>query len=201
MTSLSSISMVLVDKNGTLKNIMVKTADFPNLYKKAGFTSIENFQEHYTWETTLEEVKYSVSLWGKKIGKNAKNVYVFPPPLKDSKDFCGHVFLMNNKGEKSLTVSEWNKIVENICQESLVDGHDEDDEEEEEEEEEYYGVEEDREEEEEEHAQDEDEEELYVASKKKKQASADTDFLLPTGDVEEVFLDCSAELQPEEYIV
>lgn len=193
--------MVLVDKSGTLKNISVKTADLPNLYKKAGFTSIENFQEHHTWETMVDDTKYSVSLWGKKIGKNAKNQYVFPNPFKDTKEFCGNVILMNHKGEQSLTILEWNKVMDKVCQEAIgldqEDGNEEEDEEDEEEE--YYAGEEDDPEDEEETHPEEDEEELYVASKKKKHTSAEIDFMLPAVEVEEVFLDCSAELQPEEY--
>ena len=114
-----STTVVLIDKNASLKELVVKQADFPNLYKKAGFTSVENFIEHYSWDVATDKAKYSISLWGKKKGKNAKNMYAFPPPLEEANDFCGNVILVNHKGQQNLTVAEWTIIYDILCEQVL----------------------------------------------------------------------------------
>lgn len=200
-----SSSLILIDKNGTFKEIIVKLSDFHNLYKKAGFTTIDNFMEHYLWEVTTDKAKYSISLWGKKKGKNAKNVYPFPPPLEETNDFCGNVLLMNHKGQQNLTVVEWTQIYDVLCEQVLNSaGELEDEDIEEELEDDYADAADDADDDEmDEH---EEEEELYVAptkSKKKnaKNTSASIDDFVMMNDVsEEILLDCSAELQEEEYV-
>ena len=201
--SSSNITMVLIDKSGTLKDIVVKVSEFHNLYKKAGFSTVENFAEQYLWEITTEKAKYAISLWGKKKGKNAKNVYPFPPPLEENNEFCGNVVLMNYKGQQNLTVAEWTMIYDVLCEQILQR---------EDEEEEDYANDDDVEDEEgdedegeEDDGEEEEGEEVYVTpakSKKKnsKNNSVMDDFVMMNDVSEELLLDCSAELQEESYM-
>lgn len=200
-----STTVVLIDKNASLKELVVKQADFPNLYKKAGFTSVENFIEHYQWDVATDKAKYSISLWGKKKGKNAKNMYAFPPPLEEANDFCGNVVLVNHKGQQNLTVAEWTIIYDILCEQVLQSAPFDDDAEDDLEED-YVDVAVDdyAEDDEEEHAED-DEEEIYVTpllpkKKNSKNSHSADDFVMMNDISEEVLLDCSAELQEEDYL-
>lgn len=198
-------TMVLIDKNGSLKEIQVKLADFPNLYKKAGFSNADHFIEHYTWEITTDKGKYAITVWGKKKGKNAKNTYQFPPPLEDVADFCGHCILMNQKGLQNLTVAEWNHIYDILCEQVMhTAGETFDDEMEDEMDEEYDGLADEETDEINEVNENEEDEEIYMApTKPKRKQNKNTvatvhDFM--NDAPEETLLDCSAELQAEEYL-
>lgn len=210
-----STTMLLIEKSGTVKEITVKLSEIHNLYKKAGFSTAENFIEHYVWDIDGEAnptnsldkpleglpKKYSISLWGKKKGKNAKNVYQFPPPLEETTDFCGNVILMNHKGQQNITIAEWNHIYDVLCEQvihSTIEYDDDD----------AVAEEEDNEEEEEEDNDDNEEEEdeedeitAYTTAPKHKKKNSEpiaSEFIF---GVEDTYLDCSAELQTEEYVV
>jgi len=195
---MSSATILLIEKNGSIKELTVKLSEFPNLYKKAGFTFVENFIEHYTWEVQTEDKKYSISVWGKKKGKNAKNAYQFPPPLEETNDFCGNVVLINHKGQQSLSIVEWNNIYDLLCEQVL---HAAEPDEEEEEELEELEEEEDIEDDPEELLEEEEkEEETFVPTKRKSKTQAKSFTVELEEEIEDSFLDCSAELQAEEYL-
>jgi hypothetical protein len=69
------------------------------------------------WTKNIDNVPYSISVYGKKIGKaNYENKYEFPPPI-DKELFFGScaIICKKNKSEYiSLTIPLWTKIYEKL---------------------------------------------------------------------------------------
>ena len=223
-------TVLLIDKSGTVKEIQVKQEDIPNnLYKKAGLKTPEDFTEQFVWELNLgengasrttfeteEEIttpsstteNYSISIYGKKVGKHSKNAYGFPPPLEET-NLYGNCILVNNRG--SITLKEWNNLFEMIYEKYEAEEEDDEakDSSSEDDGEAPDDVEDDVEEDDvEEDDVEEDDEANAMAEKnagrkrknnKKAIKTACSDFELTY--TEEQFLDCEMELEPEEYLV
>lgn len=215
--SKSMRTVLFIDKSGTVKEIQVKQEDIPNnLYKKAGLKLPDDFVEQFVWELNLGENRetyetsssssaenYSISIYGKKGGKNSKNMYGFPPPLEET-NLYGNCLLVNNRG--SITLKEWNNLFEMIYEK--YDAEEEEDEAISETEEDGELQDEADDEEEMEDEMDEPDEEETMTDKntkkgrkngKKSSKTASQDFELTY--TEEQFLDCVMELEPEEYLI
>ena len=107
-------AILIVEKNGNIKETTVKTYVESDLYKKAGFKTNDGFQMHTSWSAEIDEKLYTVQLFGKTTGKsNQENKYEFPPPV-DSVLFFGSCVLVNvvNNIVSDLSSSEWAKIYE-----------------------------------------------------------------------------------------
>lgn len=99
-------TLLIVDKNASIKESNVKS--FTDLYKKAGFKSAEGFEKVNEW--TIDTV--TVSLYGKTAGRaGQENKYDFPPPV-DTVLFFGSCVLLVEDG--NLTKSQWEKIYEKL---------------------------------------------------------------------------------------
>lgn len=221
-------TVLLIDKTGTVKEIQVKQEDIPNnLYKKAGLKSPDDFTEQFVWELNLGENgqsrtfeigenaeettassstdNYSISIYGKKVGKHSKNAYGFPPPLEET-NLYGNCLLVNNRG--SITLKEWNNLFEMIYEK--YDAEEDDDEakdsssEADDDGDAQDEADEDEEPEDELDEPDEDEGQTEKISGRKRKSNkknvktASSDFELTY--TEEQFLDCEMELEPEEYL-
>lgn len=144
--------LLIVEKNGNIKETKVKNLQVSELYKKAGFKSEEGFLEPVvSWPRpgidpfTLD---YQIQVYGKTKGRaGQENKYDFPPPI-DSTLFFGNVAMIAVRpegGVVDLTMSAWEMVYEQLFGgfEDLVDSHGRslDDSEEDSEEEELEGVE------------------------------------------------------------
>ena len=97
---------LIVEKTGVIKESSVKTFVESDLYKKAGFKTPEGFERVHQW--TINNV--TVSLYGKTSGRaGQENKYDFPPPV-DKLLFFGSCILTSDKG--SLKKTEWEDIYE-----------------------------------------------------------------------------------------
>jgi|TARA_B110000114_G_scaffold171042_1_gene196443 hypothetical protein len=108
-------SIVLVDKNGTLKQTKVKDLSREKLHTKCGFKKNVNFDSRTTWTIDIDGSKYTVELWSKNDGKaNTENKYDFPPPVDTELYFgtCCIIRLSDDDEIISLTIDEWTKIYE-----------------------------------------------------------------------------------------
>lgn len=221
-------SVLIVEKNGSVKQVDIKTYNEAELYKKAGIKSAEGFVLQTSWSADIKDKKYNVHLYGKTTGKaNFENKYEFPPPV-DNVLFFGSCILVNiiNGVVSNLNEKEWEQIYE-----FLYGGFEdiEDSEEEEESEDDIPRTksgyakdgfivdddeeDEDDEDESEEEALDEDEEEVYVKKTKKtskisvkaaakKPASTKSKkkaVSVETEIPETTYMDCTKELDYEEY--
>jgi hypothetical protein len=111
------VTILVVEKTGEIKEVVLKSIDQTELYKKAGFKSADGFQSHAQWN--IENVKnkdYCIHVYGKTTGRaNQENKYEFPPPI-DNTLFFGNCLIVNKKGDTlvSLSSEEWLAIYENL---------------------------------------------------------------------------------------
>jgi hypothetical protein len=106
-------NLVLIEPNGTLKNLKTKEINNDILYKKCGFRVNDDFLPRHTWRVQLSTELYIVSLWGKKNGKaNFENKYDLPPPLDKDLYFGTCVLVRTNDagGFIDLDKDTWEKI-------------------------------------------------------------------------------------------
>lgn len=109
--------ILVVEKNGSIKEISVKDFNEDELYKKAGFKTKDGFGPQIHWAQKNGDTPCMVSLYGKTKGRaGMENKYDFPPPI-DTVLYFGSCILLN-RNEKSqlfdLTKIEWLKIYEKL---------------------------------------------------------------------------------------
>jgi len=131
-------SIVIVEKNGDLKDQEYKSSTIDELYKKCSFKKADGFGKVIEWTYSKKgENMITVELWARDDGQaNQENKYDFPPPV-DSSLFFGNCALLardSNMSIVDLTVEKWNKVYEHLFGgfETLADNEDEDEEEEDE---------------------------------------------------------------------
>lgn len=223
-----SVTIIVVEKNGTIKEVEMKNYDEQELYKKAGFKIKEGFINHTQWAIPeLNGKTYSISMYGKTTGRaNQENKYEFPPPI-DTVLFFGNCVLVNNVGGKptNLSAKEWDGIYQFLYG-GFEDLDDEDSElsEDDEEDEQLprtksgyvkddFIVDDDEEEEEDEESEEEDEEseeEVYIPTKKRARKPVEKKAkgkkannpltVFETATAESNYLDCASELSEEPYV-
>jgi hypothetical protein len=126
--------IMVIDKNGNIKETNIKEYKENELFKKANFKSSEGFLLQTTWDVLIDDRNYHISLYGKTNGKaGQENKYEFPPPI-DSVLFFGGCVLINESKSGSildLRVSEWHSIYDKLMGgfEDIHDNDDDDDEE------------------------------------------------------------------------
>jgi hypothetical protein len=119
---IQNISVIIVEKNGSLKSLTIKEYKEDELYKKCGFKKADDFVKQTEWSNIkIDGKKYIVVLYGKTDGKaNTENKYDFPPPVDSTLFFGNCVLVAHVKKENSeyglchLTLELWNKIYEKL---------------------------------------------------------------------------------------
>jgi hypothetical protein len=116
-----SLTIIIVDKSGTLKTLTVKDYKVEDLFKKCGFKKSEGFSLQVEWPVKLNSQKYLIQMYGKLDGKaNMENKYDFPPPVDKNLYFgaCALVGMLrddsNNCSHINLSIELWNKIYEKL---------------------------------------------------------------------------------------
>jgi hypothetical protein len=115
------LSIIIVEKSGTLKPLLIKDFKEEELYKKCGFKKAEDFVKQTEWNAKYDGKKYYFQVFAKSEGRaNSENKYDFPPPI-DTKLFFGScaiiAFIKNTNGGKTyvdLSVPLWNKMYEKL---------------------------------------------------------------------------------------
>ena len=114
---MAPLSILIIEKNGTVKETTIKSFDESDLYKKAGFKTEDGFKCHTTWNIEeLDGVSYSISVYGKTNGRaNQENKYEFPPPI-DNTLFFGSCVIINKRSDvlTNITSKEWDKIYDHL---------------------------------------------------------------------------------------
>jgi hypothetical protein len=116
-----SLTIIIVNKDCSLKTLTVKDYKVEDLYKKCGFKKSEGFTLQVEWAVKLEGQKYLIEMYGKLDGKaNMENKYDFPPPVDKQLYFgsCALVGMIrddsNNKSYINLNIELWKKIYEKL---------------------------------------------------------------------------------------
>jgi hypothetical protein len=110
------ITILSIEKSGSIKEHELKTYEESQLYKKAGFKSAEGFELQTEWGAEVNNKKYSVSVYGKTNGRaGQENKYEFPPPI-DNTLFFGACVLVNkqNGSPTSITKDEWKLVYDHL---------------------------------------------------------------------------------------
>jgi hypothetical protein len=125
MSLVQSLNIIIVEKNGSLKNLLIKDFKEEDLYKKCGFKKPHDFIKQTEWKVKIDGTKYLVQVYAKTEGRaNNENKYDFPPPI-DTQLFFGSCAITLKKIEKndydadnykytSLTLDLWEKIYEKL---------------------------------------------------------------------------------------
>lgn len=112
-----TLSIIIVDKVGTLKPLNVKTFNKDELYKKCGFKKDTNFSLKYTLNMKLNDKNYYFSFYGKSDGKNNfENKFPILSVLNIK--IYGNFAIVGydeNQLPINLTMDMWNCISEQLC--------------------------------------------------------------------------------------
>ena len=130
--------IVIVEKNGDLKDQEYKGLTTDELYKKCSLKKADGFGKVAEWVYSKKgENMITVELWARNDGQaNQENKYDFPPPA-DNELFFGNCVLLardSNMNMVDLTVEKWNKVYEYLFGgfETLAENEEDDDDEEDE---------------------------------------------------------------------
>ena len=133
-----TVTVLVFEKNGTIKELAIKKFNELELYKKAGLKSSTGFNNRTIWNVDgIKGKSYHLSLFGKIDGRaNSENKYEFPPPV-DNTLFFGNCILINKDEDDvpiNMTKKEWLEVYDHLYGGFDDIGDDDDDDEEEEEE-------------------------------------------------------------------
>jgi hypothetical protein len=123
--------IVLIEKNGTVKQSIAKEVSRDTLYKKCGYKKPDGFEKRTTWNVKVNKEKVTVELWAKDDGKaGMENKYELPPPIDETLFFGTYAIIRtdDNGDIISLTSEMWNKVYDTLF--GGFDDVEEDDEEE-----------------------------------------------------------------------
>jgi hypothetical protein len=116
-----NLSIIIVEKTGQLKSLMIKDFKEEELYKKCSFKKAEDFVKQTEWKIKTEGNKWLISVYGKTDGRpNSENKYDFPPPIDTRLLFgnCAIVAKMKNSENQlvftNLTLQIWEKMYEKL---------------------------------------------------------------------------------------
>lgn len=110
-------NVLIIEKLGAFKELNIKKYKEEELYKKAGFKSNDGFKNVHSWSIMVKDKSYIISVYGKTNGRaGQENKYEFPPPI-DNTLFFGNCLLtnQNDKNEiQDLSKVEWDAIYEQL---------------------------------------------------------------------------------------
>ena len=111
-------SIIIVEKSGEIREKTIKTLVETDLYKSAGFKSAADFKCQTVWNLDVDDVSYSIEVYGKSTGRaGQENKFEFPPPLDNTLFFGNCVILQRDKPTGKiigLKSAEWEVIYESL---------------------------------------------------------------------------------------
>ena len=105
--------VLIIETNGTVKELAMKQYVEADLYKRAGFKTPDGFQQHGTFSMKTIPDTFKVKLYGKITGKaNRENKYEFPPPVDNTLFFgsCLLIALSDTDVPIDLTKGMWETL-------------------------------------------------------------------------------------------
>lgn len=120
-SQLKNISIIIIDKNGSLKSLAIKEYNESELYKKCGFKKPDGFIKQCDWTIKIDGKKCNITLFAKAEGKaNTENKFDFPPPVDTLLLFGSCIIVKSIKSSdgswviESCSIDQWNKIYEKL---------------------------------------------------------------------------------------
>jgi hypothetical protein len=118
MSQSKGLTILIVDKGGSIKTLTVKDYKVEELYKKCGFKKSEGFSLQVEWPVKLDNQRYLIQMYGKLDGKaGTENKYDFPPPVDNNLYFgsCALVGMLRvDRTHINLSIDLWDKIYEKL---------------------------------------------------------------------------------------
>uniref|UniRef100_A0A6C0IJC8 Uncharacterized protein n=1 Tax=viral metagenome TaxID=1070528 RepID=A0A6C0IJC8_9ZZZZ len=111
------ISILIVEQNGTIKQVKSKDLSRDILYKKCGFRSNENFDRTAVWTIDYNKELVNIELWAKNEGKaNNENKYDFPPPVDNALYYgsCALIRVDSKGAIVDLSTDLWLRLYEKL---------------------------------------------------------------------------------------
>lgn len=127
------VQIVLIEKNGTVKQSNAKDLTKETIYKKCGLKNDSGFKKRTTWNTTIGSEKCLLELWSKDDGKaGTENKFELPEPIDKNLYFGTMAVVRVNSNGAIIDIKTdlWNKAYDKL----MGDFDDLDEEEEEDEE-------------------------------------------------------------------
>jgi hypothetical protein len=112
-----SLTIIIVDKSGSKKSMVVKDFKEEELFKKCSFKKGEDFAKQNVWTVRTGGKKYIISVYAKTDGRaNNENKYDFPPPIDTTIFFgsCAIVAKDETGAFTDLSLELWTKIYEKL---------------------------------------------------------------------------------------
>lgn len=109
-------SIIIVDKNASIKSTKAKEVTRETLYKKCGFRKAEGFELRNKFVVKKFQVE-TVEVWARDVGKaGTENKYELPPPIDQSLYFGSIAVVAFNSHDEFIDLTEdtWKKVYEHL---------------------------------------------------------------------------------------
>lgn len=114
------VAIIIVEKNGSIKETNVKSISEDELYKKCGYKKPDGFELRTKWKVSIKKdvnQTFRIEMYAKDEGRaNSENKYDFPPPV-DTKLFFGNCLLINKDADGNiddLSKEHWDMVYEKL---------------------------------------------------------------------------------------
>jgi hypothetical protein len=114
------VAIIIVEKNGSVKETNVKSISEDELYKKCGYKKPDGFEVRAKWKVSIKKdvnQTFRIEMYAKEEGRaNSENKYDFPPPV-DTKLFFGNCLLINKDDDgdiDDLSKEHWEMVYEKL---------------------------------------------------------------------------------------
>ena len=112
------VKVILIEKNGTMKETKILKFNKENIHKKCKLKNNDNFEKRTTWKMNDDT---NVTLFSRDEGRaSSENKFELPPPV-DNNLFFGCMILcahsdddLTNDNVKDLKLSDWKKLYEKL---------------------------------------------------------------------------------------
>lgn len=111
------VQIILIEKNGTIKQSNAKDLTKETIYKKCGLKNEYGFEKRTTWNTTIGIEKCIVELWSKDEGKaGTENKFELPEPIDKNLYFGTMAVVRVNSNGNIIDIKTdlWNKIYDKL---------------------------------------------------------------------------------------
>ena len=110
-------SIIVIEKNSTIKTTKIREYNENELYRKAGFKNPDGFKKHTVWKLKINKTKYMVHMFGKTVGRaGQENKYDFPPPVDETLFFGSCILVCKNEMNEICNLTEplWKLMYETL---------------------------------------------------------------------------------------